>query len=736
MDGFSPDPLALVLEIAPHLRAIRQPGDELFLIGEHERFVLRERLHARLVAAADGRRRVGDLVDLLAGDFAAPEVLLATYQLVERGYLTEAAHGVAGEVKAWWSAGGLAPGQATRALAEATIGIEVLGPAVPGLGTALEEAGLRVAAAGRYTLVVCSDYLSPRASRRFDDLWRAGTTFIPFKPFGRTFWLGPVFAPAEGRACWSCLCHRVARNRPVESYLTSIAPGQETTEPPSANLPATLRLAASLAALELARLAVAPATSPLLQHLLTFELNAQPEQHAITRRPQCSVCGDPQSLKRAIAAPVRLQATLRLPGTDGGHRTVTPQETLERCLPAVDRLTGVVAHARPFPGRDSPLCPVQAASYFLCPPPGEATATETFSRLALGKGRTRVQARASALAEAIERYASLWQGDEPTRRGPMAELDGQAIAPPVLLNFSARQYRERDPAGDPRHSAPLPFTEETAIDWTPCWSLSRGARRFLPTSYCFNQKAQSEAERVCPFDPNGHAAGNCLEEAVLQGLLELVERDAIGIWWYGRLARAEIDQDDLEDDFVAQMVAHYRSLGWAVWALDLTTDLGIPVIAAVAEHAASGRFAAGFGCHLDPHIALHRAITEAHQIFEPDPDRPALWTRADLEDSAYVRPSRDRPRRSLRELPRQAEDDLERAIHSCVERLGSHGLETIVLDYSRPDLPLRTVKVVVPGLRHMWRRLGPGRLYDVPVAMGDLPRPRREDELNPFTLRA
>jgi ribosomal protein S12 methylthiotransferase accessory factor len=61
-------------------------------------------------------------------------------------------------------------------------------------------------------------------------------------------------------------------------------------------------------------------------------------------------------------------------------------------------------------------------------------------------------------------------------------------------------------------------------------------------------------------------------------------------------------------------------------------------------------------------------------------------------------------------------------------------METIVLDYSRPDLVLSTVKVVVPGLRHIWRRLGPGRLYDVPVTLGDRRQPLTEDQLNPLTL--
>jgi ribosomal protein S12 methylthiotransferase accessory factor len=45
------------------------------------------------------------------------------------------------------------------------------------------------------------------------------------------------------------------------------------------------------------------------------------------------------------------------------------------------------------------------------------------------------------------------------------------------------------------------------------------------------------------------------------------------------------------------------------------------------------------------------------------------------------------------------------------------------------------VKVVVPGFRGVAPRFGPGRLFDIPVGMGWVDRPRRPDELNPEFLR-
>jgi ribosomal protein S12 methylthiotransferase accessory factor len=60
------------------------------------------------------------------------------------------------------------------------------------------------------------------------------------------------------------------------------------------------------------------------------------------------------------------------------------------------------------------------------------------------------------------------------------------------------------------------------------------------------------------------------------------------------------------------------------------------------------------------------------------------------------------------------------------------GLDFLVLDQTRPDIEVPVARVIVPGLRHFYRRFAPGRLYDVPVKLGWIDRPVPESNLNPL----
>ncbi|AUX46427.1 hypothetical protein SOCE26_079330 [Sorangium cellulosum] len=727
-----------VLCFKRHLRPERAGDDLVLLLGEREQFLLKGRAYALLAPLLDGRRTVLELIAALADKVSAAEVAYALSRLEERGYLVEAAPGEPPEAAAFWEAAGVAGPGAARRLGDAAVAVQAVGGEDPGpLCAALAEAGLALRDDAPLCALVVGDYLDPALEGWNREARARGVRWLPVKPSGAVAWAGPLFRPDRG-PCWACLAERLRHNRPVERFVLRRTGARGPLTPPRAATPASLGAAARLAALALARAITSGDRGPLDDQLLTLDLaQHHTEAHAVVRRPQCPECGDPGLTRRRMLEPVALAPRPKRFTEDGGHRTLTPAETLARLAPQISRLTGVISSSGPLGGADHPLCPVYGASYAACPAT-DAPSPDVFERRGNGKGRTAAQAHASALCEAIERYSAVFQGDEPRRSARLADLGGEAVHPAALLGISERQHHARDVwntrIADPSHHLPQPFDEQAEIDWTPAWSLTHDERRYLPTAYCYIDPPRASDRRFFSFNTNGHAAGNCLEEAVLQGFLELVERDAFALWWYNRAPRPGVDLAGFDEPYLVQLEAHYRSLGLRAWVLDLTTDLEIPAFAAIARSAQGDLWSVGFGCHLEARLGVQRALTELNQLLALEGRVPPPWDTSALGDAAFLLPDGAAPARTSRDYPGAARDDLRDDVLSCVERAARAGLETIVLDQTRPDTGLCAVKVVVPGLRHFRPQLAPGRLYDVPVRLGWLERPRTEEEMNPALL--
>ena len=107
-----------------------------------------------------------------------------------------------------------------------------------------------------------------------------------------------------------------------------------------------------------------------------------------------------------------------------------------------------------------------------------------------------------------------------------------------------------------------------------------------------------------------------------------MERDSVAIWWYNRLKRPGIDLASCGDTDHAR-IHDYDTIGRDVWALDLTTDLGITSVVALSRDrdGDAERILMGLGCHLDPRIAVQRALAEMNQMLGvPTPISSVLQT--------------------------------------------------------------------------------------------------------------
>jgi oxazoline/thiazoline synthase len=740
----APGPLALgrVLSLRAGLRVERLGDGPTFLLGERERFVAPGAGAAEVLALVDGRRSVHEIVRAASPRVSEPEALYALTRLVAAGHLVTAAPDLPAERAAFWHGVGLDARAATDALARTPVAVRALGDSVPiaWLTEALEQAGVLVDRDADLLAVLTDDLLHPELAAINDRALRRGTPWCLLKPAGTMPLVGPVFAPGVG-PCWACLAFWLRTNRPVEELVRRRAARAEPVSAPHALLEASARTACGLGALVLARAFAAAGTAAaraLSSQLLALDTaSLQTTAHAVVKRPQCPTCGDSSLMKAVGERPIVLRPVPKSAADAGGYRRQAPRVTYERWQHLISPVTGAVTHVTPMPGRDTELRAVYASGYLVCPRDG-VPRTNAFDKPCAGKGRDADQARVGALAEALERYSGVYQGDEARVRASRAELGSAALPPGDLLGFSAAQYGARDQlnagGADRRARVPEPLDSSTPIDWTPAWSLRWGERRYVPLTYCYAEAPAECGVAFCGPCGNGVAAGTCLEEALLQALLELCERDAIAVWWYNRVARPAVDLDSFGDDYFDALRADYARLGWSIWALDLTHDLRLPTCAALAHHARTDRFSIGFGCHLAPRLAAQRALTELNQVFDPDGSRQAPWGPGPLPSREYLFPHPELAPTVAQSRPRAADTDLRADVEQCLHRLDEAGLEPVVVDKSRPDLGVHVVQAIVPGLRHFWPRFGPGRLYDVPPALGWLPRRLGEDELNPVPL--
>jgi ribosomal protein S12 methylthiotransferase accessory factor len=746
----------------PHFHVEIVPGEGVFLVAESQQTVLQGRLYELVAACLDGRP-AEKICDELRNRASPAQVFYTLTQLEKKGYLAEAeeAGGAEGDgLTALWTSLGLDPAAVRGCLADTPVALGVVGDLEAGpFRDLLRSQGVRLADQGGLTVVATDGYLRKGLREYNREALASGRPWLLVKPVGRQVWLGPLFRPGQ-TGCWECLAERMRANSPTIGYLEERNGQSGLTSVDRCRAPAMTQAGWGLAATAVTTWVAVNELPHLDGKVQTLDtLTGQVQTHALVRQSACPACGRPPRLDRV--EPVVLRPSPKIFTRDGGHRTFAPEQTLARYGHLVSPLTGAVPMLQrdgAFGGPPGKEADNDVIHIYLS---GHNTARRSRSLHGVrrdlrssncGKGISDLQAKASALGEGLERYSGVFRGDEPRRRARFVDLGGTALAPNDCLLFSDRQYRERAAwnANNTHDFVPVPFDPKAELEWTPVWSLGRQEPRWLPTAYCYFGYPLHDEHAFCESCSNGNAAGNTLEEAILQGFFELVERDSVALWWYNRVRRPGVDLDSFGEPYLDELWAflerHHRDL----WVLDLTSDLEVPVFAAATRRTDGGpeQILFGFGAHTDARVALLRAITEMNQMLAralteradapPEQqleDRVTLdWLRtATVANQPYLAPLDGPPRTASSYAPCRT-DDLKDDIVACQKLVERHGMEMLVLNQTRPEIGLPVAKVIVPGLRHFWPRFGPGRLFDVPVRLGWLRQPLAEEQLNPIPM--
>jgi bacteriocin biosynthesis cyclodehydratase domain-containing protein len=737
-----------------HLHVEVIPGEGVVILSEDAAKALHGGAYEKIVPLMDGQRSTDEIVDALAGEVDAARVYYVLNGMEAKGYLTEASPGIAANVAAFWHAAGIEPAAALAALRNRRVIVQTVGAVdSAAMLSALETLGVQVGTQEQADLwlVLTDDYLRADLAAINAAALQTNCPWLLVRVTGRELWLGPLFQPGE-TGCWVCLRRRLERNRAVHRFVAEKK--NRATLPFTAlgALPATQLAACQMAAVAAAQF-LAGVASGLAGKVLSLDWATHTSQtHALVRHPHCPACG---AAENPVMQPIQLQPGKAAFVGDGGHRSVSPEKTLRTYEHLVSPVTGVVRLLAPV-RRDDGVAHVYVAGH------NPAMKMDRLDHLkqglrnaSSGKGMSETQARVSALCEAIERYSGESTGGELRVTCALQDWkDGEAYHPNDIMLYSTQQYAERKAWNkkDSRFNAvPEPLDESTPIDWTPLWSLTTERHKYLPTQLVYYRAPARKGDDTfyAMACSNGNAAGNTLEEAILQGFCELVERDAVALWWYNSLRKPGVAVETFGEPYLLQLAEHQRRHHQRVtWALDLTSDLGIPVFAAVSKmmEGKEERLLFGLGCHLDARIALQRAFGEMNQMvglahageggeLSLEDGETLEWLRhATVANQPYMAADPDQPIKRFGDYPMQHSGEFLQDINHCRRIIEAQGMEMLVLDQTRADTEMPVVKMVVPGLRHFWARFAPGRLYDVPVKMGWLENPLREEELNPIPI--
>jgi len=255
-----------------------------------------------------------------------------------------------------------------------------------------------------------------------------------------------------------------------------------------------------------------------------------------------------------------------------------------------------------------------------------------------------------------------------------------------------------------------PEEDLARLDFVDARSLHTGELISLPLELVLRRpEHRRNGKRAA--QSNGVASGVTMLDAVNSGLLELIERDAMVLWWYGGQTPRTITNGAAWGETFLGFTASCRPASSRdCWFLELTTDLQIPVIAALSSRVDGTQVVAGFAADRDSRRAAERAFLEMCQMElaqQISAEKPSYLSDDRLSQQDRIWIERER-QLSLDNYPRlkqaasvEAVSDVppDREAASPVEAIARGGLEAFWVDLTRPEIGIATARTLVPGLQ-------------------------------------
>ncbi|MBW1806397.1 MAG: YcaO-like family protein [Deltaproteobacteria bacterium] len=316
----------------------------------------------------------------------------------------------------------------------------------------------------------------------------------------------------------------------------------------------------------------------------------------------------------------------------------------------------------------------------------------------MGKGGTPHQSEASAVMELAERFSffSFLKNDD---------------------NFIVEEYRNLNERVLPFESIALSVHDDSPgldkakeifsrlpLRWTRAYNLTRQEEILIPFNWFFT---------INEF--NGPSAGNCVEEALLQGICEVVERHVSSVISRDRLKTAEINHESVTDPLSLELIRKFKKAGVRLFITDFSLDTGIPSVGALAYDPSTfpdrSEIVWTAGTTPDPQKALSRALTEVAQLagdFNSSSNYVAsgLPKFKNLKEADFV--IKPGSAIDIDRLPSLSNDNMKVEVENCISALSSTGMEIIVVNTMHPGLEIPAFYTIIPGAHFRERAIGTG----------------------------
>ena len=307
----------------------------------------------------------------------------------------------------------------------------------------------------------------------------------------------------------------------------------------------------------------------------------------------------------------------------------------------------------------------------------------------MGKGATPAQSQASAVMELAERFSlfSFYRNQDNFTTIPYSAIDEPKMGFDQITRSVDDTSEDRAVASE--------FFDDLPLQWTWAYNLTDNRTEMIPFNWFWT---------INQF--NGSSAGNCNEEALCQGICEVVERHVSALISRNRIRPPQIRMDSIADTVALELIGKYQAAGIRLWLSDFTLDMGIPSIGAIAwdpsTFPAKSEIVWTAGTMPSATKALCRALTEVAQLagdFNSGGNYVAsgLPKFQSLEAADYIMT----PEKSvdLAHLPDIGDNNFRIEAQNCIGALADRDMMTYVVDVRHPTLGIPAFYTIVPGTR-------------------------------------